>query len=842
MARTHKSITLILVSVLLQKTFSADSCVQNVSSCVPLQSKKCLGATLGFGFTSIVFATDSTTLSEVNDKLSQWALLEHVPKCWEVVQPFLCSVYMPKCNNDTLEVDLPSKELCQRAQDPCRIVEKYSEDGWPDFLHCSQHYFKEDCGSTSYESLMFNMTGSCNPPLIRTDNEDSWYMDIDGCGINCQNPLFTDEEHQEVHIFIAVFGSLCIMCTLFTILTFIIDWKTASRYPAVILFFINGCFFLGSLGWMAQFSGNAREDIVCRSDGTVRKGEPQLGSGETASCTIVFLLVYYFMMAGTIWFVMLAYAWDITFRTLGTVRDNLSNKTAYFHIISWCVPLVLSIVCLAISEVDGDTVSGICFVGYFKTGIRAGFVLTPMSLVLVCGLIFLLRGLFTLIKLRKNTPDFISDKATAKIRETILRLGVFALLAFTFVLITFCVHVYIFSNEDKWAQSFEEMIHCEADVSITNSTKECVLADRPSLVVTELHIFAFFGSGIAMSSWSWTRASLYAWERFLRKVFNKPSNKLVKLKKHKMIARAFEKRHQMNNGRLSISFHSTHDDPLGMKFDLNSVSSHDMSSSFAAAMPKLLRRRGGMQHPTAGTNRRYSDSDIQSIVSFVASKTSRRQSLDSQYSKYHSQTSDAEIRAEIKKKRKKRKKKRRRGRANKVLPHLAPIHNPPPLPGIGRSRHHLSKARRGSDTSGISHASAHGIQVSMDKNSTDASRPLSQNSCRNSMDDNQPMTNFAIFAAQSVLPGVADIGDLIKRHNIRTERGRATEVKLEMSERNFYRERTKSSKSSKTASTSASSRSSRARKGGSSKEMFHAPDMTVLNMEVDADDVSSLSC
>lgn len=43
-------------------------------------------------------------------------------------------------------------------------------------------------------------------------------------------------------------------------------------------------------------------------------------------------------------------------------------------------------------QVDGDTVSGICFVGYFKTGIRAGFVLTPMSLVLVCGLIFLLRG------------------------------------------------------------------------------------------------------------------------------------------------------------------------------------------------------------------------------------------------------------------------------------------------------------------------------------------------------------------------------------------------------------------------------------------------------------------
>lgn len=45
-----------------------------------------------------------------------------------------------------------------------------------------------------------------------------------------------------------------------------------------------------------------------------------------------------------------------------------------------------------------------------------------------------------------------------------------------------------------------------------------------------------------------------------------------------------------------------------MKFDLNSVSSHEMSSTFANAMPKLVRRRGGMFAPTAGTNRRYSDS------------------------------------------------------------------------------------------------------------------------------------------------------------------------------------------------------------------------------------------
>lgn len=85
-------------------------------------------------------------------------------------------------------------------------------------------------------------------------------------------------------------------------------------------------------------------------------------NGETASCTIVFILVYYFMMAGAVWFVMLAFAWYLTFRALGTQRDDLKNKTSYFHIASWCVPLVLTIVCLSVSEVGFVVVSWCCYV------------------------------------------------------------------------------------------------------------------------------------------------------------------------------------------------------------------------------------------------------------------------------------------------------------------------------------------------------------------------------------------------------------------------------------------------------------------------------------------------
>lgn len=43
-------------------------------------------------------------------------------------------------------------------------------------------------------------------------------------------------------------------------------------------------------------------------------------------------------------------------------------------------------------QVDGDSVSGICFVGYKNYRYRAGFVLAPIGLVLAVGGYFLIRG------------------------------------------------------------------------------------------------------------------------------------------------------------------------------------------------------------------------------------------------------------------------------------------------------------------------------------------------------------------------------------------------------------------------------------------------------------------
>lgn len=147
-------------------------------------------------------------------------------------------------------------------------------------------------------------------------------------------------------------------------------------------------------------------------------------------------------MSGVIWFVMLTYAWHTSFKALGTTHQPLSGRTSYFHMVTWSIPFVLTVAILAIAEVksrhfetvkcfpvigknsiwsliscffsllygasqvDGDSVSGICFVGYKNYKYRAGFVLAPIGVVLVVGGYFLIRGEW--LKVSKQYPNLSS--------------------------------------------------------------------------------------------------------------------------------------------------------------------------------------------------------------------------------------------------------------------------------------------------------------------------------------------------------------------------------------------------------------------------------------------------
>lgn len=141
--------------------------------------------------------------------------LKHVPKCWAVVQPFLCSIFMPKCTNDTVE--LPSQEMCKMVSGPCRMLINHTI--WPSFAKCDNTKLFPRLCQNDIRELKFNISGKCLKPLVSTDNALSIFDGVEGCGTQCYDPLYTPDEHNQIHSFIIWAAGICCTFNLFTIVS-----------------------------------------------------------------------------------------------------------------------------------------------------------------------------------------------------------------------------------------------------------------------------------------------------------------------------------------------------------------------------------------------------------------------------------------------------------------------------------------------------------------------------------------------------------------------------------------------------------------------------------------------
>lgn len=69
--------------------------------------------------------------------------------------------------------------------------------------------------------------------------------------------------------------------------------------------------------------------------------------------------------------------------------------------------------------------------------------------------ITVIAGLVTLIRLQVDSKEIISERASNKIKETILRMGIFSVLILVLGATTFICHIYQFKNADLWTKSFK---------------------------------------------------------------------------------------------------------------------------------------------------------------------------------------------------------------------------------------------------------------------------------------------------------------------------------------------------------------------------------------------------
>lgn len=148
------------------------------------------------------------------------------------------------------------------------------------------------------------------------------------------------------------------------------------------------------------------------------------------------------------------------FWILGSIRSRIEkeikSQSFYFHFIAWALPFILTVSIMVLSEVDGNSITGICFVGYENRAIRSGLFLVPVA-ILTFGfsVFFSFKGVFNLNRIKRSTT---SAKEMKTLSSHILGMGIRTMLIVFFIFAFFIFENYEARNSKIWAKSLDDFI------------------------------------------------------------------------------------------------------------------------------------------------------------------------------------------------------------------------------------------------------------------------------------------------------------------------------------------------------------------------------------------------
>lgn len=345
---------------------------------------------------------------------------------------------------------------------------------------------------------------------------------INNCAYPCQGIFFSHAEREFASLWIFVMSALCCISTLMTLTTFLIDTER-FKYPERPIVFLSGCYFMVSIGYLIRVSVG-HEEVACE-DQMVRYG----ASGPTP-CTLVFLLVYFFGMSSYIWWVILSFTWFLA-AGLKWGNEAIASYSLYFHLAAWLIPTVKSVSVIIMSAVDGDTIAGICYVGNHNINNLKYFVVFPLIIYLILGIIFLFGGFISLFRIRnviKNQGGINNRTKADKLEKLMIRIGIFSVLSTLPASIVIGCLVY----ESYVYNEYVESIVCPCSEKLDKDYF------KPLHVVLLLKYFMALAVGLTSGVWIWSGKTFSSWKKLWNRLFgfnNNTTRVLINTNKHRVL-------------------------------------------------------------------------------------------------------------------------------------------------------------------------------------------------------------------------------------------------------------------------------------------------------------------
>lgn len=332
--------------------------------------------------------------------------------CSKDLHFFLCSVYIPVCT--ILEVPIPPcRPLCLSAKNGCETLMNRFGFQWPESLDCNKFpegphekmCVGENTTSPSVTGVQRGFNGdpfsvpnnNWGTKLPNPRNDPQWREGIDGirnpsqelgkdigmsfecplhfivpkrkkytlriggkevdnCGAPCNGMFFDEDTLKFTRRWVGGWAIVCLISCTFTVASFLVDIRR-FRYPERPIIFISMCYWFIAMTYVVGLSQG--DNISCdepleppnylieqKMVSTITQGVGK------ELCTIVFMTLYFFTMAASIWWVVLTLTWFLA-AGLKWSHEALENNSAWFHVAAWAIPAIKTIIILATENVEG---------------------------------------------------------------------------------------------------------------------------------------------------------------------------------------------------------------------------------------------------------------------------------------------------------------------------------------------------------------------------------------------------------------------------------------------------------------------------------------------------------
>ena len=485
--------------------------------------------------------------------------------CSPLLKFFLCSVYAPMCTEQVDEaLVIPAcRSMCLEVKSKCEPILVRFEFKWPKLLDCNKLPEKSDRSNLCMEApsgtdepggpeygpeglppgidgllpgrgvtpnkewwkLLEILRGRTTPALVSPSPTPAAvhcpdrYVHVakvnsnDSCAPRCGvDVLFRTDDKQFAEIWTIVWSVLCCVSTAVTVLTFLVD-MSRFKYPERPIIFLAMCYFIYSLAFVVRaITGPSAISCEQARDGARFLIQEGL---ESTWCIIVFLVLYFFGMASQIWWVILTLTWFLAAgRKWG--QEAIEALSSYFHLAAWAVPAVKTIVILTMRRVDGDELTGMCYVGNQDKSALTGFVLAPLLVYLIVGSLFILAGFGALWRIRKDLKH--EGTNIRKLEKLMAKIGVFSVLYTVPATCVIGCYFYEQTNNNQWRER-SKRTPCRRKA---NGQLDCTL-DRsiPTVEVYMLKIFMSLVVGITCGMWVWSHKTVSSWRNFCNRTFSR---------------------------------------------------------------------------------------------------------------------------------------------------------------------------------------------------------------------------------------------------------------------------------------------------------------------------------